>query len=67
MDLCGQFGANVRKFRRKGGHSQEAFADLAGLARSYMSEVESGRRNPTLKVVERIARALEVKPARLLD
>jgi transcriptional regulator with XRE-family HTH domain len=66
MDLCRQFGLNVKKLRKEAGLSQEAFADRAGLARSYMSDVETGRRNPTLKVVERIAGALEVPADALL-
>lgn len=66
-DLCRKFGANVKRVRKDAGLSQEALADKADVARSYMSEVEVGRRNPTLKVVERIAYALDVSPARLLD
>lgn len=67
MDLCRRFGANVRRLRREAGHSQETFADLAGVARSYMSEVEVGGHNPTLRVVERIAAALGVPPSTLLE
>ena len=67
MDLCRQFGTNVRRFRKKAGLSQEAFADLTGLARSYMSDVERGARNPTLRTVERIANALEAPPYVLLE
>ena len=66
MDLCRQFGANVKWFRNEAGHTQDVFAELAGVARSYLAEVEVGRRNPTLKVVERIAVALDVPPAALL-
>ena len=67
MDLCRVFGANVKRLRKEAGHTQEAFADLAGLARSYMSDVERGARNPTLRIVERIAAALGVKSAQLLE
>ncbi len=67
MDLCRQFGMNVRRMRREAGYSQEALADLAQVARSYMSDVERGARNPTLQVVERIAAALNVSPGSLLD
>jgi len=66
MDLCRRFGSNVKRLRKEAGLSQEAFADKAGIARSYMSEVEVGRRNPTLKVVERIASALGVSAAVLV-
>lgn len=67
MDLCQQFGVNVKQARKKAGYSQEALADLAVVARSYMSDVERGARNPTLRVVERIAAALDVQPSRLLE
>ena len=67
MDLCRRFGLNVKKLRKEAGLSQEAFAEAAGLARSYMSDVETGRRNPTLKVVERIAAALNVSADTLLS
>ena len=67
MDLCRRFGMNVKAARVKAGYSQEELADLARVARSYMSDVERGVRNPTLQVVERIAIALSVEPGRLLQ
>lgn len=57
----------MKQARKAAGLSQEAFADMAGLARSYMSDVERGARNPTLRVVETIADALNTPPGRLLD
>ena len=47
--------------------TQEAFADVAGIARSYMSDIERGARNPTIGMVERIANALDVRAGDLLD
>ena len=67
MDLCRQFGGNVKRLRKEAGLSQETLALEAGVTRSYMSDIEAGRRNPTLMIVERIAGALKVKPSRLLD
>lgn len=67
MDLCRRFGINVAQLRREAGLSQEALADAAKVARSYMSDIERGARNPTLRVVERIASALEVTSSRLLE
>lgn len=67
-DLCKTFGANVRKIRRAQEVSQEELADRAKIDRSYLTGLEgkSGR-NPTLKVVERIASALGVTPSSLLE
>lgn len=67
MDVCHRLGENVKQLRKKAGYSQETFADLAGVARSYMSDVERGARNPTIRVVERLAKALDVKTGSLLD
>lgn len=67
MDVCHRLGLNVKRLRKEAGYSQEAFADLAGIARSYMSDVERGARNPTIRVVDRIAVALGVSTGALLD
>lgn len=45
----------------------EALAHDVGLAYSYIGELERGRRNPTLKVVERVAKALDKDPLDLLS
>lgn len=67
MDLCRRFGLNVKAARKRAGYSQETLADMSEVARSYMSDVERGVRNPTLQVVERLATALNVSPSSLLD
>lgn len=48
------------------GWSQEQLAFESNLQRSYISEIETGKRNPTLDVVETIARVLEVRVIELL-
>jgi transcriptional regulator with XRE-family HTH domain len=47
--------------------SQEAFADLCGLDRSYMGRVERGEKNISFENIQRIAKALKLKPSWLLD
>lgn len=49
------------------GLTLEALAHEVGLAYSYIGELERGRRNPTLKVVERVAKALGRDPVDLLS
>ncbi len=61
------FGRNVRRIRTERGISQEALGDLAGLDRTYVSGVERGIRNPTLLSQCRLAAALEVEPAELVE
>lgn len=65
-DLQRRLGENLRALRKAKGLSQEAFADVLGIHRTYMGGLERGERNITLKTVERIALALGVDPADLL-
>jgi transcriptional regulator with XRE-family HTH domain len=60
-------GLNVRKFRAERGLSQEELAFECGLHRTYVSGVERGVRNPTVVVLEKIAKALKVAASRLLE
>ncbi len=54
-DLQATFGRNLAALRKQRGLSQEAFADLMGVHRTYMGGVERGERNLTLRSVERLA------------
>jgi len=64
-DVRCRFGRAVRGRRKKRGLSQEEFADLCGLHRTYMGGVERGERNISLINIERIARALDISLVRL--
>ena len=61
------FGEKVRQIRKKKGLSQEAFADLAGIDRSYMGHIERGDQNITLTKIHQIADALEVPVVNLIS
>jgi len=67
MDIRKQLGSNVREIRGKRGWSQEVLAFESGLHRTYISGIERGARNPTVLVLEQLASALGVAPARLLE
>jgi len=62
-----QFEDNVRRIREQRGLSQEALGDASGLHRTEISLLERGAREPRLTTIVRLARALKVKPARLLE
>lgn len=66
MDVRKKFGKQLRALREERGWSQEEFADRAGLHRTYVSAVERGVRNPTLSVLERLAKAFGIKLSELL-
>lgn len=67
MDLVAQLGRNVRILRRAAGQSQEDLAFAAGMKRSYLSDLERGTRNPSVRAVGRLAEALGVPASRLLE
>ena len=58
MDIRRRLGLNIQRLRHEKGWSQEEFADRAGLHRTYVSGVERGVRNPTITIVEKLARTL---------
>jgi transcriptional regulator with XRE-family HTH domain len=66
-DLQKTVGRSLRAYRQARGLSQEAFADMVGVHRTYMGGLERGERNLTLRSVERIAERIGVDPLRLLD
>lgn len=60
-------GLNLKRYRKDSGLSQEALAAEAGLHRTYISGVERGVRNPTVAVLEQIAKAVGIATGKLLD
>lgn len=60
MDLARYFGLAIRKHRELIRVSQEELADRAGMDRTYVSGIERGQRNPTLKIMQRLADAIGV-------
>jgi transcriptional regulator with XRE-family HTH domain len=66
MDVLALLGRNVRAWRKERGMSQEQLALDAGMKRSYVSELERGLRNPSVRALGRLAITLGVEPAELL-
>ena len=66
MDLVRLLGENVRRLRTTKGLSQEELAFAADMKRSYLSDLERGTRNPSVRALGRLAAALAVEPAELL-
>ena len=65
-DISKQFGKKVREIRLKKGLSQGDVARRLNLHRSYISGIERGVRNPSLKVIQKVANALDVKVGDIL-
>ena len=66
MDYCVLVGRNVRRERRAANLTQETLAHETGLDRTYISDIERGRRNPSLRWLQDVATVLKTHPALLL-
>ena len=64
-DIRVRFGKAVRRKRRELRVSQEAFADMCGLDRTYIGGIERGERNVALVNIEKIAKTLRLSIAQL--
>jgi len=62
-----QFAANLRRQRERSKLSQEALGHTANMHPTEISRLERATREPRLSTIVTLARALGVKPARLLD
>ena len=65
MDIIKVFGGNVLKYLTEKGVSQEKFAELCGLHRTYISDIECFRRSISLDNIQKIADALEIDTYKL--
>jgi transcriptional regulator with XRE-family HTH domain len=66
-DLTTMLGTAIRERRRFLRISQEELAVRSGLHRTYLSDVECGARNPSIKTIEKIAHALQVPVVKLFE
>ena len=67
MDIRKRLGSNLKRLRNEKGWSQEEFADRAGIHRTYVSDIERAARNPTITIVEKLAKPLRVSASALLE
>ena len=65
-DLQKKVGRNIRSCRQRRGLSQEDFAEVLGVHRTYMGGQERGERNLTLRSLERIAEQMGVEAEELM-
>jgi transcriptional regulator with XRE-family HTH domain len=66
-DICVRIGRRIRAFRNERGWTQAMLADHADIAREHLSEIERGKKELGVRTLERLAKALETTPARLLE
>ncbi len=66
MDMRKLVGDNCLRIRLKRGLTQEQLAERSGLTQQYLSDLERGKRNPTIVTIWEIAQALEVSHEELV-
>jgi transcriptional regulator with XRE-family HTH domain len=66
-DIRSRFGQRLKKLRKKTGMTQAELADKLGLDRSYVGEIEQGKRNPCLVNLEIIAQGFGITLGKLLS
>ena len=67
MDMRKLVGRNVRAVRQARGMTQEQLAEESGFSQQYISDLERGRRNPTIVSLYELAQALKSTPIDLLQ
>ena len=65
--ISSEFGTILRAYRLEKGLSQEQLGEKLDIVRSYICSLESGKRQPSLAMVFRLASALGIKPGELVD
>lgn len=66
MDMRRLVGLNFARLRKEKGFTQERFAETSGFTQQYVSDLERGRRNPTVVTLFHLASALGVSPVDLV-
>ena len=61
------FGKVIKKQRLSEEFTQEAISEETGLARSYISELEMGKKDPSLFTIFKLAKALKINPSLIID
>ncbi len=56
-----KLGNKIQKLRKEIGLTQEEFAEKLNISRTHIGHIEQGRKSPSMKLMEKIAKALRVK------
>ena len=59
-------GDNIRKYRKIKNITQKELGETIGISNTYLSDIETGRTNPSIKTLKKIAKGLEIKYMELL-
>lgn len=63
MDANEKVRRNIIKIRTEKGYTQERLAYESGISKGYLSEIESGKKSPTVRTITKLAETLEISLA----
>lgn len=66
MDMKALVGSNVKAMRKAKGWTQEQFSVRSGISQQYISQLENGKRNPSVVMLFELAQALDTTPSVLV-
>ena len=66
IDICVRLGRRIRLLRSRRGWTQQQLADMTGIGRVHVSELENGKREAGLKMLEKLAGSFEIAVSDLL-
>ena len=66
-DIREQFGERIRALRQARGWTQVEMADFLAMDRSYLSEIETGKKDPSLTMLKTLASGLKTTISKLTD
>lgn len=66
LSINSVFGIAVRKLREQKGWSQEKFAEIAGIHRTYVSSIELGKVSVSIEVAEKLSKSLGLRLSQLI-
>ena len=67
MNLLEKFGLKIKSLREQKEYSIEYLANIANIDRTYISDIEKGKRNVSLLIIEKLSKALEVNIQELFN
>ena len=66
IDICVRLGRRIRLLREKQGWTQQQLADMTGIGRVHVSELENGKREAGLRMLEKLAATFEITVSDIL-
>lgn len=62
-----KLGVKIQRLRKEHGYTQESFAETVGISRTHAGHIEKGRKSPSIKVLEKMARLFKIPLSELFN